>query len=100
MAEPSKTTDASDGGAPRASVTDGARTPHDRELPVNNAEADRPSHRQAAQLGEDSQRSVNGGAGEPANADPAAEALTEDQVKLALRRVKDPELNLNILDLG
>jgi metal-sulfur cluster biosynthetic enzyme len=28
------------------------------------------------------------------------EALTEDQVKLALRRVKDPELNLNILDLG
>ena len=27
-------------------------------------------------------------------------ALTEDQVKLALRRVKDPELNLNILDLG
>src|SRR5688500_6249738 len=26
--------------------------------------------------------------------------LTEDQVKIALRRVKDPELNLNILDLG
>jgi metal-sulfur cluster biosynthetic enzyme len=26
--------------------------------------------------------------------------MTEDQVKLALRRVKDPELNLNILDLG
>jgi metal-sulfur cluster biosynthetic enzyme len=26
--------------------------------------------------------------------------LTEDQVKLALRKVKDPELNLNILDLG
>ena len=34
---------------------------------------------------------------------PAPEAtpgITEDQVKLALRRVKDPELNLNILDLG
>jgi metal-sulfur cluster biosynthetic enzyme len=32
---------------------------------------------------------------------PAGEAaLTEDQVKLALRRVKDPELNLNIVDLG
>jgi metal-sulfur cluster biosynthetic enzyme len=30
----------------------------------------------------------------------ADEPLTEDQVKLALRRVKDPELNLNILDLG
>lgn len=27
-------------------------------------------------------------------------SLTEDQVRLALRRVKDPELNLNILDLG
>jgi len=26
--------------------------------------------------------------------------LTEDEVKLALRRVKDPELNLNIIDLG
>lgn len=26
--------------------------------------------------------------------------LTEDMVKLALRRVKDPEINLNILDLG
>ena len=26
--------------------------------------------------------------------------LTPDQVKLALRRVKDPELNLNIIDLG
>lgn len=27
-------------------------------------------------------------------------AISADQVKLALRRVKDPELNLNILDLG
>jgi metal-sulfur cluster biosynthetic enzyme len=26
--------------------------------------------------------------------------VSEDQVKLALRRVKDPELNLNIMDLG
>lgn len=36
-------------------------------------------------------------------ATPASEAggnITEDSVKLALRRVKDPELNLNILDLG
>ena len=29
-----------------------------------------------------------------------AAALSADQVKLALRRVKDPELNLNIMDLG
>ena len=28
------------------------------------------------------------------------EPITVDLVKLALRRVKDPELNLNILDLG
>ena len=26
--------------------------------------------------------------------------VTEDQVKLALRRVKDPDLQLNIIDLG
>ena len=28
------------------------------------------------------------------------DVVSEDQVKLALRRVKDPDLNLNILDLG
>lgn len=27
-------------------------------------------------------------------------AVSTDQVKMALRRVKDPELNLNIVDLG
>ncbi len=35
----------------------------------------------------------------PPAADPAAE-ITPDSVRLALRRVKDPELNLNIIDLG
>lgn len=29
-----------------------------------------------------------------------AGAVSEDQVRLALRRVKDPDLNLNIVDLG
>ena len=40
---------------------------------------------------------------EPAANDAAAAGdpfISEDMVKLALRRVKDPELNLNILDLG
>ncbi len=37
-------------------------------------------------------------AGAPAAGDAAA--VTLDQVRLALRRVKDPELNLNIVDLG
>lgn len=32
--------------------------------------------------------------------DAVAEEVSEDLVKLALRKVKDPELNLNILDLG
>ena len=34
----------------------------------------------------------------PSDAPPAT--VTEDQVKAALRKVKDPELNLNIIDLG
>ena len=32
--------------------------------------------------------------------DAVSEAITVDQVKLALRKVKDPELGLNIIDLG
>jgi metal-sulfur cluster biosynthetic enzyme len=35
-----------------------------------------------------------------AQAGDEAAAPTADQVKLALRKVKDPELNLNIVDLG
>lgn len=30
----------------------------------------------------------------------AGDAVTVDRVKLALRRVKDPEINMNIVDLG
>lgn len=30
----------------------------------------------------------------------ATESVSPDQVRLALRRVKDPELSLNIIDLG
>jgi metal-sulfur cluster biosynthetic enzyme len=42
--------------------------------------------------------------GEAAGAAPNAatddDAITPDQVRMVLRRVKDPELNLNIVDLG
>jgi len=37
---------------------------------------------------------------EPKAASPDSTPPTADQVKLALRKVKDPELNLNIIDLG
>jgi metal-sulfur cluster biosynthetic enzyme len=40
------------------------------------------------------------GAAAPSPAAPDAGGVTVDQAKLALRRVKDPELNLNIIDLG
>jgi metal-sulfur cluster biosynthetic enzyme len=40
------------------------------------------------------------GADEPSAPMSYADPLTEDQVRLALRKVKDPELNLNIIDLG
>jgi len=34
------------------------------------------------------------------NDSPAGDAITPDLAKLALRKVKDPELGLNIIDLG
>jgi metal-sulfur cluster biosynthetic enzyme len=36
----------------------------------------------------------------PAEAPATTGVVSEDQVKLALRRVKDPDLQLNIIDLG
>jgi len=38
--------------------------------------------------------------GEQSMPDAPAPVVTEDQVKAVLRHVKDPELNLNIVDLG
>lgn len=57
----------------------------------------------AAPAANASENGAEGDAVIPANGAPntsAEPAVSTDQVKLALRRVKDPELNLNILDLG
>ena len=67
------------------------RPTDDRELPLAASAEDVPIDARSSQ----SPASATEMTGE---ADESA--LTEDQVKLALRRVKDPELNLNILDLG
>ena len=50
-------------------------------------------------LAEDTAVPLSVAAGDESAEDVAA-VVSEDQVKLALRRVKDPDLNLNILDLG
>lgn len=77
---------------------------HDRELPVSATEADRPATHGTSEANNstsDLEPAAPNSAEEP-NATPVegGEEITEDLVKLALRRVKDPELNLNILDLG
>ena len=73
MAEPSMSNSSDANPAPIQSAADSAHPPHDRELPGSSTDD---------------------------GSTPADGELTEDQVKIALRRVKDPELNLNILDLG
>ena len=78
----------------------------DRELPVSSPsdDAGAPAAPRSAADQNDPSR-ASGAAVDAHSASPPAdgeltEELTEDQVKIALRRVKDPELNLNILDLG
>jgi metal-sulfur cluster biosynthetic enzyme len=108
MAEPTMSTNSPDDGAPRANAPEEAARPaaaHDRELPVTGSEADRPAHRTPSPAGASEARPAGvADDGAPTSTSEGAagseETLTEDQVKLALRRVKDPELNLNILDLG
>lgn len=61
-------------------------------------------------MNDDANSKASGTAGEHVEGCPAApneqapasegEVLTVDQVKLSLRKVKDPELGLNIIDLG
>src|SRR5215203_3748196 len=49
-------------------------------------------------LGEEVATPLSVATGEESSDTPGV--VSEDQVKLALRRVKDPDLNLNILDMG
>jgi metal-sulfur cluster biosynthetic enzyme len=78
-----------------------SRPPHDRELPVTPIEDGRADHAPEPAPADDSAASVAPESTNAAESSATSEAaLTEDQVKLALRRVKDPDLNLNILDLG
>ena len=94
MAEPTMS-DTNDANAlPPEQRPEPARPTHDRELPVSASADDTP----AADVPE--RHAPAGEAPAQETADATAEPITEDQVKLALRRVKDPELNLNILDLG
>jgi len=92
-----------DSGTPRPNVSEESSRPlHDRELPVSPATEREPVHRLHGEAPDaELQESTRAGSSDPSNSTPEdAEPLSEDVVKLALRRVKDPELNLNILDLG
>jgi metal-sulfur cluster biosynthetic enzyme len=74
------------------------------ELPVFSNAAPHPGAPRAAggpQGPEDRPAPADMSAGEAQRADALDEPPpTVDQVKMALRRVKDPDLNLNIIDLG
>ena len=74
----------------------------DRELPVSNPvdDAGAPIADRGAAADQIDPSPASAAVEAPLGSPPAEGELTEDQVKIALRRVKDPELNLNILDLG
>jgi metal-sulfur cluster biosynthetic enzyme len=68
---------------------------------------DPPGHPESNSHGERSRQADSASSAEPdqdavpdETSTSGVTGLSEDQVKAALRKVKDPELNLNILDLG
>jgi metal-sulfur cluster biosynthetic enzyme len=106
MAEPT-ISNTPDAGVPHHAATNPTRVTHDRELPVTPLEDESgrgPVHHAdgAAPARDPGEAPETRPASESASdsASDSEEELSEDMVKLALRRVKDPELNLNILDLG
>ena len=100
MADPTMSDSRDEDAAREPAASPPSRPLHDRELPVTSLDGDRPPHPAAVSFSAD--RPSAPAAAESTTPTPSedSEPLTEDQVKLALRRVKDPELNLNILDLG
>jgi metal-sulfur cluster biosynthetic enzyme len=67
---------------------------------IDTRESDAAGSAQPAESQPASTPEVPGPSGAPTAPLSYADAATEDQVRLALRKVKDPELNLNIIDLG
>jgi metal-sulfur cluster biosynthetic enzyme len=103
MADPTMSHASDPSSRPSPSEPDAARPAHDRELPVTPVDGDgaqRDEQHVAPEEQADGSAQSEPGEGSAVQAAPAQGTLTEDQVKIALRRVKDPELNLNILDLG
>lgn len=101
MAEPSMSNQPDANSSPSRSASDSTRPVHDRELPVSAVDPGGPPHDGPVRTPTaDVPAASAATTSSHADSEPAGEPLTEDQVKLALRRVKDPELNLNILDLG
>src|ERR1700674_5765330 len=54
----------------------------------------------AGSIMSDENRAIPGAAAESSERPATTGVVSEDPVKLALRRVKDPDLQLNIIDLG
>ena len=77
-------------------------TSDDIQNPLNDGPDSVPESGQPTPTADDSIQSASSASNTGAPNDPqaAAESISPDQVKLALRKVKDPELGLNIVDLG
>ena len=100
MADPTMS-DSRDETAPSTPAAPAPSRPlHDRELPVTSLDGSRRPHPAAVSFSADQPSAPPVAESTTPAAVGDSDPITEDQVKLALRRVKDPELNLNILDLG
>jgi len=93
-------TNISDGNsAPVRAAPEASYPVHDRELPVGSVDSASMPHSDATMPSGDATSPAP--VADASQAAPSLESdVSEDQVKIALRRVKDPDLNLNILDLG